>query len=89
MKLGIFMYRTNKWRIGIAVCEYYMVDVESFSEVEAEELAYDKIKNNPNDYVTSTCSITTSIFLNDKESRGFVPFISDYTSGNEEISDFL
>jgi hypothetical protein len=83
------MHRTNKWRIGVAVCEYYMVDVESWSEADAIELAYQKIENIPDDLLMTTTTNVTSIYLNDTDSRGFVPFVAEYIGDNEELEGFL
>jgi hypothetical protein len=81
------MHRTSKWRVGVMICEHYIVDVESWSEAEAIELTYHKIQNNPEDYIMTANQNITSIFINDKESRGFVPFVSDYMSEDNEIED--
>jgi hypothetical protein len=65
-----------------------MVEVESWSEAEAIELAHQKIENNPNDYFQSTSTNLTSIYINDKESKGFAPFVADYKQ-NEDLEYFL
>ncbi len=83
------MQITNKWRVGVAVCEYYMVEVECWSESDAIALSYQKIEENPDHYLMSCSRNTTSIYINDKESKGFAPFVSDHINEHDDMSDFL
>ncbi len=72
------MRKKPSWRIGIARTEFYMIDVEAFSEAEAIELAYLETMMEPDDHITGITKAVTSVFINDKACKGFAPYVHEY-----------
>lgn len=80
--------RLNRWRVGICVTEHHMTEVQCETEEEALILANKKIHEFPNDYLTASHQYETSIYINDKDSRGFSSYVPDYISNNDDMADF-
>ncbi len=81
--------RLNRWRVGICVTEHHMVEVQCETEEEALVIANKKVNEFPNDYLTSTHQYETSLFINDKDSRGFCNYVPEFISRNDDMEDFI
>ena len=66
-----------KWKVNVTSQNYFCVEVDAASEEEAIEIAYNKIRVNGPYYLVSKFTIVNGIFINDKESREFQPYIPE------------
>jgi hypothetical protein len=85
------MKKLPQWKVGICAINHYMLEVEAIDSMEAEEIAMIELKksvyNKTHELNLTGCSRHISgVFLNDKETRGYVPYVPDYISYNE-LSD--
>lgn len=74
---GENMSKYPKWRIGVAVSNFHMVEIEAATVGEACESAINAVREDEEYYCTGKCVGVTSCFINDRESREFAHFVPE------------
>ena len=82
------MAKECKWRVGVSTSEFFVVEVEALTEELAIEKAFFEVDYFPDDHVTGISKAVTSVLINDRESRGFAPYVQEGISEKSEIGDF-
>lgn len=84
------MSKLVKFRVGVCESQYYVVDVEAETEERAIEKAFFEVEHFADEHVSGISKSVTSVLINDKESRGFAPYVREYLSNDSEgMGDFL
>lgn len=84
------MAKDVKFRVGISKSEYFVVDVNAENEEGAIEKSFFEVGMFPDDYITGISRSVTSVLINDKESKGFAPYVEEFISkNNEDMKDFI
>ena len=66
-----------KWRIGVSVSNFHMVEIEAATVGEACENAINAVKEDDEYFCTGKCVGVTSCFINDRESREFAHYVPE------------
>lgn len=72
------MPKNPKWRVGLTTSYFFMVDVEASSESEAIDKAEEIVDGDPYSFICGSNTGITSVFINDRESKGFFPYVPEY-----------
>jgi len=73
------MKKYPKWRIGIAVTQYFTVDLEAVDEEHACLTALTEVHEDPEYWHTGYNEAITGVFINDAQTRGFAEYVPEHT----------
>lgn len=73
-----------RWRIGVVIQEFHMVELEAESPEVACLKAIDTVRSDTDkNFLTATNMQITSCMINDKRSKDFVPYIPERIPGEK------
>lgn len=66
-----------KWRIGVSVSNFHMVEIEASTVQQACESAINAVRDDDEYFCTGKSVGVTSCFINDREAREFAHYVPE------------
>jgi hypothetical protein len=76
-----------KWKVGIAITNYYQVEVSGSSENDAVIKALHQVNEFPDYWHTGSSEAITGLFINDRYARDFSQYVKEEIPNEKEFDD--